>query len=244
MNPATKIRERDGAPLKLRIHYGPPGNKQREQTATIAQQQLKNVGIDLEIIPEDFNAFIDRTSKTHDFDLTVAGWGSGIDPHASRNLWVSDGGQNETGFKNPDVDQLYDQAIRVYDQPERKKFYSQIQKLIAEEQPYVFLWENESLYDINNRIVLPYAAGETKTSPIVDPWRWYSKTDRASHRWPHPSRPRGGRRGTPPGAAHGRAIMTRFLVRRALQNVLLLVVMSVITFGLLHRAEQPVCDRR
>ena len=71
---------------------------------------------------------------------------------------------------------VYDQAIRVYDQSERKKFYSQIQKLIAAEQPYVFLWENESLFDINNRIVLPYAAGETKTSPIVDPWRWYSKT--------------------------------------------------------------------
>ncbi|HLZ28739.1 MAG TPA: ABC transporter substrate-binding protein [Chloroflexota bacterium] len=176
INPATGVRERDGNPLKLRIHYGPPGNKQREQIATIVQQQLKNVGIELEIIPEDFNAFLDRTGKTHDFDLTVAGWGAGIDPHASRNLWVSDGGQNETGFQNPEVDRLYDQAVRVYDQSERKKFYSQIQKLIAQEQPYVFLWENESLFDLNNRIVLPYAAGETKTSPIVDPWRWYSKT--------------------------------------------------------------------
>jgi peptide/nickel transport system substrate-binding protein len=176
MNPTTNVREKDGSPLKLRLHYGPPGSKQREQTATIAQQQLKTVGIDVEVIPEDFNAFLDRTGKTHDFELTVAGWSSGIDPHASRNLWVSDGGQNETGFKSAEVDQLYDQAVRVYDQSARKAFYSQIQKLIAEEQPYVFLWEEESLTDVNNRIVLPYAAGETRISPISDPWRWYSRT--------------------------------------------------------------------
>jgi peptide/nickel transport system substrate-binding protein len=176
MNASTRVREKDGKPLKLRLHYGPPGNKEREQTATIAQQQLKEVGIEIEIFPEDFNAFLDRVTKTYDFDLTVAGWSAGIEPHASRNLWTSDGGQNLTGFNDPEVDRLYDQAIRVYDQADRKPFYAQIQKIIAEAQPYVFLWENESLAAINNRIVLPYAAGDTKISPLVDVWRWYSKT--------------------------------------------------------------------
>jgi peptide/nickel transport system substrate-binding protein len=176
MNPSTGVREKGGQPLKLRLHYGPPGNKQREQTATIAQQQLKQVGIEIEILPEDFNAFVDRTSKTHDFDLTVAAWSSGIDPHASRNIWTSDGGQNETGFNDPEVDRLYDQAIRVYAQADRKPFYSHIQKIIAEAQPYVFLWENESLAAINNRIVLPYAASETRLGPLTDVWRWSSKT--------------------------------------------------------------------
>jgi peptide/nickel transport system substrate-binding protein len=176
MNPSSGVREKSGQPLKLRLHYGPPGNKQREQTATIAQQQLKQVGIDVEIFPEDFNAFVDRVSKTHDFDLTVAGWSAGLEPHASRNIWTSDGGQNETGFNDPQVDRLYDQAIRVYTPADRKPFYSQIQKIIAEAQPYVFLWENESLAAINNRIVLPYAASETKLGPLADLWRWYSKT--------------------------------------------------------------------
>jgi peptide/nickel transport system substrate-binding protein len=176
LNPSTRVREKDGKPLKLRLHYGPPGNKQREQTATIAQQQLKEVGIEVEVFPEDFNAYLDRVSKTYDFDMTIAGWSSGIEPHASRNIWTSDGGQNETGFKNPEVDRLYDQAIRVYEQPERKKLYSQIQKIVAEEQPYVFLWENESLAAINNRFVLPYAPDETKLSPLTDLWRWYSRT--------------------------------------------------------------------
>ena len=176
MNASTGVREKGGQPLKLRLHYGPPGSKQREQTATIAQQQLKQVGIDVEIFPEDFNAFVDRVSKTHDFDLTVAAWSAGIEPHASRNIWTSDGGQNETGFNDPEVDRLYDQAIRVYNQADRKPFYGQIQKIIAEAPPYVFLWENESLAAINNRLVLPYAASETKTSPLTDIWRWYSKT--------------------------------------------------------------------
>jgi peptide/nickel transport system substrate-binding protein len=176
MNPAIGLREKDGKPLKLRLHYGPPGSKQREQTATIAQQELKEVGIDIEILPEDFNAYLDRVTKTYDFDLTVSGWSAGIEPHASRNLWTSDGGQNSTGFNDPEVDRLYDEAIRVYDQADRKKFYSQIQKIIAEAQPYVFLWENESLAAINNRIVLPYAANETRLSPLAEVWRWYSKT--------------------------------------------------------------------
>jgi peptide/nickel transport system substrate-binding protein len=176
MNAATHVREKDGQPLKLRIHYGPPTSKPREATATIAQQQLADIGIQLEIIPEDFNAFLDRTGKTFDFDLTVGAWSAGIEPHSSRNVWASDGGQNETGFKNAEVDQLYDQAIRVFEPAERKKFYSQIQKIIAAEQPYVFLWESESLTAVNNRIVLPYPLSEVKTTPIVERWRWSSKT--------------------------------------------------------------------
>jgi peptide/nickel transport system substrate-binding protein len=176
LNPATGIREKDGQPLKLRLFYAPPGSKTREQTATIAQQMLKHSGIDTDIIPEDFSAWQDRLNQTHDFDLTIGGWAQALEPHALANLWVTGGGQNFTGFTNPDVDRLLDQAVRVFAENDRKPYYSQVQKIIAEEQPYVFLWEIETLKAINNRIVLPYAPGESRLGPNIDVWRWYSRT--------------------------------------------------------------------
>jgi len=49
-------------------------------------------------------------------------------------------GFNRTYYKNPEVDRLIDLATTATTDEERKKYYSEVQKLVAEDSPYVSLW--------------------------------------------------------------------------------------------------------
>src|SRR5262249_31110037 len=69
-------RTKDGKPLKMRIFYN-AGNQEREKLATIAQQYAKAVGVELEVISEEWNAYLNRVNKTHDMEMYILGWSAG-----------------------------------------------------------------------------------------------------------------------------------------------------------------------
>ncbi|GIW08904.1 MAG: peptide-binding protein [Dehalococcoidia bacterium] len=166
------IRQKDGQPLKLRIFYN-ASNRDTEQIAVVAQASLRQVGIELEVIGEELSSLLNRTNRTRDLELWVNTWISPIEPHSRYNAWKSS--DNATGFADPVVDRLFLQAASV---PgcmiaDRAPLYHEIQRRIAAEVPYVFLWEIELLYGVNSRIV---------TNPVTGlgfwyrEWEWYSKT--------------------------------------------------------------------
>jgi ABC-type transport system substrate-binding protein len=173
-NDPNGTRVKDGKPMKMRIFYN-AGNKEREQLATIAQQYAKGVGVELEVIAEEWNAYLNRVNKTRDMEMYVLGWSSAIEPHGSQNIWITEGAQNATGFSNPQVDEQFPKAAAVAgcSQADRKKVYAEIQKLVSADPPYIFMWENESLSGLNNRFV---ANKLTSLGYAYRPWEWYSKT--------------------------------------------------------------------
>lgn len=170
----TGTRMKDGRPLKMRIFYN-AGNKEREQIATIAQQYAKAIGVELEVISEEWNAYLERVTRRYDMELFVLGWSSGLEPHGSLNLWTTGKAQNYTGYSNPQVDELFPKAATVpgCKQEDRQKIYAEIQRIIAPDLPYIFLWENESLSALHNRIV-PNKL--TRLGYGYRMWEWYSKT--------------------------------------------------------------------
>lgn len=167
-------RVKDGKPLKMRIFFN-AGNKEREQVATVAQQYAKAIGVELEVIAEEWNAYLNRVNRTRDMEMYILGWSSGLEPHGSQNIWTTDGAQNATGFSDPEVDKLFPQAAAVpgCSQADRKKIYAEIQKLVAAGSPYIFLWENESLSGLSSRIVPNKLS---RTGYAYRPWEWYSQT--------------------------------------------------------------------
>ncbi|GIW11977.1 MAG: peptide-binding protein [Dehalococcoidia bacterium] len=174
INNPQGTRVKDGRELKLRIFYN-TGNKDREQIATVAQANLKQVGIESEIIAEEFSAFLNRVNQTKDFELIILGWTQTLDPNSGRSIWTTGSGQNSIGYSNPRVDELYDQAAKVpgCKESDRQPLYAEIQRLIAADQPYVFLYEPESLLALHNRIV-PNPL--TKIGISYRIWEWYSRT--------------------------------------------------------------------
>jgi peptide/nickel transport system substrate-binding protein len=151
---ADGILQKDGKPFKVRLFYN-AGNNEREKIAIISQQFLKEVGIQAEVISEEWNAYLNRVNTTRDLDMYIIGWSAGIEPNGFGNIWKSDGGQNATGYNNPEIDKLYNEAANVpgCKLEDRKKVYAKIQQILAEDQPYVFLWTNENLVVYNKRIL-------------------------------------------------------------------------------------------
>ncbi|MCS7002129.1 MAG: ABC transporter substrate-binding protein, partial [Dehalococcoidia bacterium] len=165
-----------GQPLRMRIFYN-TGNQIREAVATIVQQSYRQIGADIEIIAEDFTAYLNRVNTTRDFELSILGWATSLEPNGMRNVWSTNNPQNSTGYSNPRVDQLFVQAAAgpQCSNEARKVFYDEIQEIISRDQPYIFLWERATLAVVNSRIVVNPLL---KTGYGYRPWEWYSTTGR------------------------------------------------------------------
>ncbi len=171
---ADGILTKDGKPFKVRIFYN-AGNKQREQIATIAQQYFKDVGVSIEIQSEEWNAYLDRIRKTRDFEMFILGWAGGADPHGQANIWSTGKAQNYIAYSNPTVDKLFEEAAAVKgcQQEDRKKIYVELQRIIAQDAGYIFLFTNQNLVAVHNRMVV------NPVTPLgigYDLQDWYSKT--------------------------------------------------------------------
>jgi peptide/nickel transport system substrate-binding protein len=129
------------------------GNTERIRTAEIIQQNLKAVGIDVNIRVMEWQAFLDQIDK-RSFDAIILGWSMGRDPDLY-DIWHSSktkkGEYNFVGYKNAEVDQLLVEGRRTFDMAKRKKIYYRIHAILAEEQPYAFLYVPDALPIVHKR---------------------------------------------------------------------------------------------
>jgi peptide/nickel transport system substrate-binding protein len=149
------ILEKDGKPFEFTILTN-HGNKSREKAATIIQQDLKKVGIKVHIRVIEWAAFLKNFINKRKFEAVLLGWSIGIDPD-QKDIWLSTKtGEHELNFisyNNPEVDELLEKkAVSTYDREERKKYYDRFQEIIAEDQPYTFLFAPYSLPIISARV--------------------------------------------------------------------------------------------
>jgi peptide/nickel transport system substrate-binding protein len=157
------ILDKDGEPFRFTIITN-QGNEQRKYAATIIQRDLKKVGIDVQIRVIEWAAFIKNFINKKKFDACLLGWGIGIDP-SQLDIWDSrKTGEHQLNFisyKNPEVDELLELGVSTYDRNERKKYYDRFQEIVAEDQPYTFLFVPESLPIISARFcgIQPAPAG-------------------------------------------------------------------------------------
>lgn len=136
------ILERDGERFEFTLSTN-SGNQIREDVAVIIQSMLNDVGID--VTPEyvEWGAFLDQIQPPNwDFDAVILGWGLATDPDPSA-LWHSkeyEQGQNNVNYRNDEVDALIESNIGIVDEEERAEVLQEIFSLIAEDQPYTFLY--------------------------------------------------------------------------------------------------------
>lgn len=112
----------------------------------IYQQNLKEIGINIEIEPIENSAY-NEAIRSGDFEIAWANIVAGYpDPDAMfYPLFHSDNigsGGNYARYSNPEVDELLDQARASTDGAERAELYQQIDALILEDLPYAYLTHN------------------------------------------------------------------------------------------------------
>ncbi|HEX9269415.1 MAG TPA: ABC transporter substrate-binding protein, partial [Candidatus Limnocylindria bacterium] len=96
----------DGSPMKMRIETN-QGNNRRETILQVAQEQYKEIGIQVDPLLESFNQLLDRTDPGTDYEGFILGWSLGADPNPY-SIWHSSqtgkGQFNNVFYTNPEVD--------------------------------------------------------------------------------------------------------------------------------------------
>jgi len=118
--------------------------------ATVIQEQLRAVGIALDVRSLEFATLFNDVVKGN-FQIVQMQWTSGalVDPDILRRVFHSEqappAGFNRGHYRNPEVDRFLDLASGAVDESARKGYYGQAQRLIAEDSPYVSLWNRTNV---------------------------------------------------------------------------------------------------
>jgi peptide/nickel transport system substrate-binding protein len=130
------------------------GNEIRAKCAEIIQRRLAEVGITVRIRVVEWAAFVNDFIKKGRFDATILGWSVSMDPDIY-DVWHSSKTKpdelNFIGYRNAEVDDLLEKGRSTFDQEFRKKCYHRIQEILADDQPYLFLYVPDALPIIQKR---------------------------------------------------------------------------------------------
>jgi peptide/nickel transport system substrate-binding protein len=164
---------KDGRPFAFELITN-NGNQQRARTAEIVQRRLDALGIQVKIRTIEWAAFIKDFVNAGKFEAMILGWNLAQDPD-QWPIWHSSqaepGKLNHVYYKNAEVDRLLDAGRATFDREKRKLIYWRFQEIMAEEQPYVFLYQGQGLSALHKRFkgVQPTPTGIDYLSEI----RWF-----------------------------------------------------------------------
>lgn len=171
-DPASALRrlQQDGFRLDngvLRDHEGNAvefsvitnaGNRARESMATMIQQDLKKIGIQLNVVTLDFNSLLERITQTYNYEACLLGnINADLDPSSIRTAWESWGDEHQWNPKQKspattweaEIDSLLRSEADSVDQRTRKQYWDKIQKIAWEQEPFIYLVNKDTLVAIS-----------------------------------------------------------------------------------------------
>src|ERR671916_1577573 len=135
--------EPDGFSFILKLDPSPGS----QQIGQIIQSSLEPAGIDVKLEQLEFGALLDDSTNGN-FQALFLGWSGRIDPDLNiYDFTVTDGDFNDSGYSNPEVDRLLNEARTTSDRDRRKELYTQVMEILHEDVPYVYLYHNNATTD-------------------------------------------------------------------------------------------------
>jgi len=157
---ADGVYAKDGKPLAITIVTN-QGNKLRETFLQVAVEQYKQIGVKITPKVEAFEALVPKlTGGSPEIEAVIIGWTNIVEPdsftvwHSSNAASPTKAGNNFVGYSNPEVDKLLEQGRNGPDcsQATRQKIYQQFNKILNEDQPYMFGYAPKNLLVIDGRV--------------------------------------------------------------------------------------------
>jgi peptide/nickel transport system substrate-binding protein len=179
MGPDGIYRWTDGSPMKMRIETNQP-NPVRETVLQLAQEQYKQIGVQIDPILESFNTLLERIRCCGtDFEGWISGFtGVGPDPE-QEDLWhsrhIAPNEFNRWRYKNPDVDKAEDQLKTGPDcsPATRNKLAHDVDKRLNEDAPVIFVYAPNNIVFANKNLV-NFAPTAVSTTYNLEKW-WFRK---------------------------------------------------------------------
>lgn len=130
---------------KVSVELFVTNNPVDAQLGQVIQAMAQEAGIDIQIRSTEFASQL-RDQQQGKFQMSRVGWSGRIDPDGNIHPFAhSKGNQNDGKYANAEVDKLLDEARTIYEPAERKKRYDAAQKILQDELPIIYLY-NQTVF--------------------------------------------------------------------------------------------------
>lgn len=136
---------------KLKLLYNTSEAHQRIAVA-IQQMWQNNLKIQIELTNEEWKVYL-NTQQKMEYQVSRAGWiGDYNDPNTFLDMWLTDGGNNYTGFSIKKFDQLIEAASQEPDRQKRFKLFEEAEAILLDEMPVIPIYHYISKYLANPKV--------------------------------------------------------------------------------------------
>jgi len=145
------VRDKNGVPFRFEFTMT-SGSQFADQVSTILKEELSKVGIEMSIRPLEWALFT-RMLDDRNFDAVIMGWSLPVeaDPYQVWHSSQTGKGSNFVGFSNREADLIIEEARVTFEKEKRIQLYRRFHRIMHDQQPYTFLFMNESLVAVDRR---------------------------------------------------------------------------------------------
>ena len=152
--------DREGHPVRFSLLTN-AGNRAREKMASLIQQDLRALGMQVNVVLLDFPALIERLMHTQDYEAALLGLPDvEPDPSAMMNIWLSSSPNHQwnPGEKTPatpweaEIDALMNKQAMASSDADRKRAVDRVQEIVYEQQPFIYLVYPNALCAVSPRL--------------------------------------------------------------------------------------------
>lgn len=137
------------------------GNRPRESMAAMIQEDLKKIGIKVNVVTLDFNSLLERMTQTYNYEACLLGnINADLDPASVRTIWLSSGDEHAWNPKQKsaatpwesEIDELLRAEATAVNPKARKQYWDKVQKIAWEQEPFIYLVNKDALVAIGPNV--------------------------------------------------------------------------------------------
>jgi len=168
----------DGTPFSVEL--GTWSNPLYNLPAQIIQQNLKDVGVEVAVNVVDFNVYFAEyltATNNPNFQFGMSGWFNFSVPtyaDISGNFPTGSGSHARTLWSNARVDELVPAIPTIFDTSERNAAYYEVQAIVHEEVPFLYLTRLDNLVAFDSNLALPEITNLRNLFKSIPQWSWGS----------------------------------------------------------------------
>ncbi|MDA1266893.1 MAG: peptide ABC transporter substrate-binding protein, partial [Planctomycetota bacterium] len=167
----------------LEIHYN-TSDAHRDIAEVIAESWNKELGINAKLLNQEWKVYLD-TQNNLGYDVSRSAWiGDYSDPNTFLDMFVTGGGNNKTGYSNPEYDQLIADAARELDMQKRAVILQRAEEILMDELPILPIY-----YYVTKNVVDARLGGffeNVQDEHFPKFWYWMDDEELAAKRAQYP----------------------------------------------------------
>ncbi len=145
---ADGVRAKDDLRLEFRLQF-PSDSAVYPRIADMMADWFNQAGMKATPEAVDPDSLVAATTPAGDYDLVLWGWGPDPDPDFILSVMTTDqfveGGWSDSGYHNPEYDQMYLDQQQIVDKAERQKVVWKMQEMVFNDRPYIVMYYEKML---------------------------------------------------------------------------------------------------